>query len=64
MNTRALNVKVKVEDRWRCEVEQRSGDRNLSKDKSGREEMVEKTIKEWLKVKKSQEFKEKVWFGK
>lgn len=64
MNTKALNVEVKVGDRWRCEVEQRNGDRNLSKDKSEREEMVEKTIKEWLKVKESQEFNEKVWFGK
>lgn len=64
MNTRALNVEVKVGDRRRCEVEQRNGDRNLSKDKSEREEMVEKTIKEWLKEKEGQEFNEKVWFGK
>lgn len=33
---------------------------NLSKDESEREEVVEKTIKEWLEAKESQEFNEKV----
>jgi len=42
----------------------RNRDRNLSKDKSKRKELVEKTIKEWLKMKVWQEFNEKVWFGK
>lgn len=42
----------------------RNRDRNLLKDESERKYMVEKTIKEWLKVKACQEFNEKVWFGK
>lgn len=55
MDTRALNVEVKVGDRWRCEVEERDEDRNLSKDESEREEMVEKTIKDWFKGKRKSE---------
>ncbi len=46
MDTRALNVEVKLRDKWRWDVEERDEDINLSKDERERDEMVEKTTKD------------------
>ncbi len=63
MDTRALNVEVKVGDRWRCEVEER--DEETSRRMRAREKRwLRRQLKIGSRAKESQDLNEKVWFGK